>query len=268
MGTHRFEIPHFNVQPRLTWHFSSKIGKLEAKGGAKARTINSPIIVILHNFAGTEDNFSKHVELLNDLGYDVVTFDLSWHKHGGRKIFAGFIRQAWSKEVTDAYHEIIKVRPIIPFSFSGPSFCAIDAVAAIIENHPDKIKAMIFDSGPFENYHQCIKNMLSLYYKIKSKFIVNTLATGLFLAWDPITSKTTSRKFQKIFSTKPSLPILSLQGAQDLVIPMKYIQDLFSSAHPQNFKQVIFDKGSHLTSLKEEPEKYKQTLQKFLFDLG
>lgn len=253
----KIRIPQLNVQPRLTWHFS-----------VKPQAKDNSIIVMVHNFAGTEDNFPKHIQLLNDMGYDVVTFDLSWHKHGGPKLFTNFVRREWSKEVKQAITEVLKERSVIAFGFSGPSFCVIDAVSDIVQKNPEAIKGMIFDSGPFEHHAECVKNMLELHFKIKSKIMLKAILTTLVLAWEPLPSETNKRKFGRLFKAKPRMPILSLQPRLDRVVPIEYIQECFEKAQPQNYTEVVFEKGGHLTSLKEEPDKYKEALQKFLFALG
>ncbi len=247
----------FRAEPHLTWHFSSDIKDSYFR----------PVIALIHNFGGTEEHFLKHVQYLNQLGFDAVTFDLSWHKNGDRVIFFRRIRKAWSKEIKTALTEILQKRDIIVFTFSGLGACTFDAVAELLPRHRDKIKSLIFDSGPFDEYSTCVDRMLEYYYGIKTKWLRSALTKLLVFAWDPENSQTTRQKIAEILKLKPELPVLSIEGARDKIVPIAFIQNCFEMIRntSQHFTQVIFELGGHLTSFKEEPAKYKATLRKFLF---
>lgn len=239
--------------PELTWHFSEKPGAQQ-----------KPVAAIVHNFAGTQDNFVKHVSLLNDLGFDVVTFDLNWHKHGHKKIFNNFLMPYWAGEIEGAFSEILETRQLIAFCFSGLSFCAISKLPKLMKRYSGKVKALVFDSGPFENYIQCIRNMVKLYLGIKNRFKAELLTQFFVFTWGPHSMASVHENFKKIFEVNPDLPVLSFQGLQDGIVPQEYIHACFENPTPKNFTEVIFKNGGHLTSLKEEPEKYKSVLEKFL----
>ncbi|MBK9294259.1 MAG: hypothetical protein IPM57_07420 [Oligoflexia bacterium] len=248
----------FATSPTLTWHFSSvKDSQLRAA------------VVLIHNFGGSQDQFSKHIGLFNNLGFDVVSFDLSWHKNGKHRIFFKRLRSAWAEEIESAFREILKTRvQIIPFTFSGIGVCTIDAAINILKAKRDvanvAIQKMIFDSGPFDHTEKCVDNMLYHYYEIKNSLLRDAMTKFMTFNWDPQNSETTIKRFGQLNEIYPDMSVLSLQGKLDKIVPYEFIQSCFNRSGLKNVTQVLFDTGGHLTSLKEEPEKYKNVVTTFL----
>lgn len=248
------------MKPLIKWHWAQN----------KALTLNLPptreAIALVHNFGGSQENFSKHIQLLNGLGFDVAAFDLSWHPLGHKKFILKPLRKHWAEEIFLVFQEITRVRPIIPFAFSGLGVCVIDAVARLLQQSPEMIASLIFDSGPFIENQQCIENMLEFHFQLPSKAIRKSLAWSLDKAWDPHNTESTRSSLEKILKIKPRLSLLSLQGLEDKIVPQAYIEACFAPVKraSENYAQVIFEKGGHLTSLKMEPEKYHMVVGKFL----
>jgi esterase/lipase len=244
------------ILPSITWHFSDP------------SAIQRPAIVIVHNFGGTQDQFSKHIDLLNSLGYDVAIFDLSWHKHGSKRIFLKPLSIAWGEEIKAAFEEVLKKRvQIIPFSFSGVAAATLDACVNVLKNKRDisniAISKIILDSGPFDQPEKCVDNMLHFYFGMNGKFKRELFSKVLMLFWGYDYSDKIQKNFQELKSLSPDLKILSLQGQQDKIVPYSYIQSCLNRA-AINIQQILFEKGGHLTALKEEPEKYTHIVNSFL----
>lgn len=251
----------FSKLPTLTWHFSS------LKDSA-----TKPVVALIHNFGGSQDQFAKHIQLFNSLGLDVVSFDLSWHKNGNHRLFLKRVRKAWAEEIEFAFKEILKTRlQIIPFTFSGIGVCTIDAVVEILKVRREvsniAVSKMIFDSGPFDQTEKCVDNMLHYYYGLKFSLLRDVLTKFMTFNWDPENSETTQIKLKELSKLYQDIQILSLQGKMDKIVPYQFIQSCFERSAINNVTQVLFTTGGHLTSLKEDPVLYRESILKFLVEV-
>ena len=217
------------------------------------RKPGSALVVFVHFFGGHQRILKRHIQLVNDLGYDAFAFnmparlDLGW-----RLLFSSKfgLKHLYSR-MLDFYLDQIDGKKII-FSFSNPSASAIESIA----NRDSKdIQALICDSGPSGKFMQSAWNLAM--QQQKNPYLM--IFFSFF--W--------SFKFHldlggQLASLPLGFPILSIQPMKDPVIPPDHIQKVFKPDQLTGLKIYQPIEAGHLNALKINPEEYRKHLQDFL----
>lgn len=205
----------------------------------------------------------RHVEFVNDLGFDAVTFNLTFdqkfwlkkipisrtHKFG--------LRYIWGDDIEDILALI--PGPKILFAFSNPAAAAADAM---IRRQSKDMVAMITDSGPFVQMPRCSYNLLAKHYKIRPLPLLIPATAGLAVLWGLTHSKDLQQDLLKL---PKDFPILSIRGWEDPLVPVSAIDEAFAPAKDHlRYETLAFPKGGHLNGLKDFPEAYKGKVAAFL----
>jgi hypothetical protein len=221
------------------------------------------VVFFVHFYLGSKTLIKRHIEFVNELGFDAFAFNLldtkefltnpmSKKKHLG-------IKHIWADQIESLLNSIPQKKII--FSFSNPSASAIEAMS--YRSCLD-IKGLICDSGPSGKFLISAYNLFR-YYKEKGMLesVVKALATPLF--W----SQYLHNDITKHLNTFPKgFPILSIRGWKDTLIPPDHIDSVFEG-HPQlSWRKLSLPKAGHLNGLKDFKEMYTQGLKAFLFEIG
>ncbi|MDZ4677414.1 MAG: alpha/beta hydrolase [Oligoflexia bacterium] len=234
---------------------------------------NRPIIVFVHHYGGSEKTLRRHAELATKLGFDCVTFNLT---HDGinlksvihnfpRILFMWSAQKSWSIEVTNVLDQLGDRKKII-FAFSGPSACAIRAIASRYKKNVFDIEAYICDSGPFYDPWWCTREMLKELHGMTSTWPRELILAFMMTRWDLNHKNNVRRGLSHIVHHKPDIPILSLQGAKDGIVPPEQISPVFKGIGFTNYNECILEKAGHLTGLKNDPAAYETAVKNFLRD--
>jgi pimeloyl-ACP methyl ester carboxylesterase len=221
---------------------------------------NKPTVVLLHYTFGNHKILQRHVEMFNDLGHSTVTFNL----FGGSTITeqspykqshkVHFLYSLWIEQITDVLDTV--TGPKIFFAMSFPSFSAFIASSG----RADVIK-FICDGGPFGDVLGCIYRLYDQqgrFFNPVWRFIVSV--SGLI--W--LGPHAGGRLSNALDQWKPNVPILSIRGGEDTVVPPKVIDGVFRP-HKQ-LKVIGFEiaGAGHLDALKKFPEVYTGKIREFL----
>ncbi len=220
------------------------------------------LIVFVHHFGGSKLTMRRHVHFVNELGFDALTFNLSFNEGFwlqriplSRTKRIG-LRHIWGDEVEDVLNAV--PGPKIVFAFSNPAATAIDAIA---RRKAKDIKGLITDSGPFAQMLRCSWNLLSQQYVVKNR-VLRVYATGfLNLLWGV---DHTQRLHKDIASLPKNFPVLSIRGWNDRLVPVSTIDDAYSGVEHLKYETLALPKGEHLNGLKDFPEDYKPKVARFL----
>lgn len=216
-----------------------------------------PIVFFVHHFQGNEKNLKKHVELVNNLGFDASTFQLSWHAPQWILTPERTLHRAWEKDILFIFEKI--KRPFVLFSFSGPGAAAIQALS----KHTNLMRGMIFDSGPFWDLKLCYDNLLNEYYGVHNFLLRQLMVFPMAFLLARSHQRDLSAGLKVIQEAHPDLPILSIQGQKDSLVPAHQI-DLVFQNRGFNSLNILNLPCGHLTGLKECPEAYKFSINGYL----
>lgn len=205
----------------------------------------------------------RHVDFVNDLGYDAVTFHLSFNKHiwltrtpiSRTKEFG--LRYIWGDEVEDVLNAV--PGPKIVYAFSNPAAAAIDAVA---RRRAGDIRALITDSGPFIHMWRCSWNLLSQEYVVKNRLLRIPATTFLTALWG---LRHTTNLHRDLLQLPKDFPVLSIRGWEDPLVPVECIDDAFAPAlHHLHYETLALPKAKHLNALKDFGDDFRPKVSRFL----
>ena len=214
----------------------------------------SALIVFVHFFGGHQRILKRHIQLVNELGYDTFAFnmparlDLSWKllfssRFGLKHLYARML---------SFYLDQIEGDKII-FSFSNPSASAIEVITNRL-NKKDVI-ALICDSGPSGKFMKSAWNLAMQRQKNPYLMVFFSFFWSLKFHLD-IKGQLTQ--------LPTGFPILSIQPMKDPVIPPDHIQSVFKLKDLVGLKVYQPQEAGHLNALKINPEEYRNQLQDFL----
>lgn len=217
------------------------------------------VIFFVHFYEGSKEFLKKHIELVNQLGFDAFAFNLIDKKALlvnplSRKKIPG-MKHIWADQINDLLN-LIPQKKII-FSFSNPSSSAIEAMAQ--RNTLDTV-ALICDSGPSDKF---LTSVFHLYQHLKKdgvfKSISNTLITPLI--WSPFLHTDIHIDLQKF---PKGFKILSIRGWKDLLIPPDHIDAIFEKHANLDWRKLSLPKAGHLNGLKDFKNEYQTGVESFL----
>jgi pimeloyl-ACP methyl ester carboxylesterase len=235
-----------------------------------------PLIVFVHHYDGSEKTLRRHAELVNNLGFDCVTFNLSANQEGDginlKSVVKNFpnilllwsAQKRWSLEVTNVLDQLGPRKKIL-FAFSGPSACAIRAIASRFKRGVFDIVGFICDSGPFYDPWYCTREMLKEVHGMTKPWPREPVLAFMMTRWDLNHKTNVRRGLAHILKYNPAFPILSLQGAHDTIVPPEQIQPVFKDMGFTNYHECVLEKAGHLTGLKNDPAVYEKVVGEFLY---
>ena len=221
------------------------------------------LIVFVHFFGGRKVHMRRHVDFVNKLGFDAITFNLSfsekfWIKRLPISRQNDFgLRYIWGDEIEDVLNAA--PGPKIVFAFSNPAAAAIDA---IVRRSAKDVRALVTDSGPFVQMIRCSWNLLKYEYGVKNIFARVPALIGLGTFWGLEHSKHLHRD---LMALPKDFPVLSIRGWEDQLVPVSAIDEAYAPAvNHLRFETLALPKAGHLTGLKDFPDDYKPRVAKFL----
>lgn len=225
------------------------------------------VVVFVHHFGGNHKTTRRHVMMMNDFGYDCVTFSLSCNfdkfsienylKVSGKGLISkGGIVQRWSDEINFIVNSI--EQPILFYSFSSPSL----AVPYVILNHKDKVKGWICDGGPFFSLHKGFSRYYKRIHNIHNPIALKGFQIIANFVWRNFILE--KKILNQLKNLKPQMPILNIRGMKDLLVFPEDIDQVFNPVKEHlNISIVELEKAGHLDGLARFPNEYKNSIQKF-----
>jgi pimeloyl-ACP methyl ester carboxylesterase len=219
-------------------------------------------VVFVHHFGGSKKSLTRHVNAINQLGFDAVVFNLIFSdtKPKDRLPITADLkfgtRHIWTEQI-EAVLNAIPGRKII-YSFSMPS---ASALAAISRRNAKDVAAWVCDGGPFLSLTRCVWNLYKHEYEVKSR-LVRGAFTGLSLVLFGLGFE---REVKEMLLRLPEgFPVLSIRGWDDPLVAPVAIDQVFEQQTHLEIEMLSFGEGRHLDGLKRFPEQYLARLEKFL----
>lgn len=221
------------------------------------------LIFFVHFYEGSKTQLKRHIDLVNELGFDAFAFNL--HSKSSflinpisRKKIPG-IKHIWADQIVDLLNLLPQKK--IVFSFSNPSASAIEAMAD--RNNIDTV-ALICDSGPSDNF---LGSAFHLFQHFKKDGLLSSLAKTIItpMIWSPFLHSDMHLHLEKF---PKGFKILSIRGWKDDLIPPNHIDGTFERHANLDWKKLSLPKASHLNGLKDFRNDYIAGLKPFLEDVG
>lgn len=218
-------------------------------------------ILFVHHFGGSPKNMHRHVALVNELGFDAVTFQLLINDFIPKQVpITGELRvgarHIWAEQVENMLNHI-PGRKIV-YSFSMPS---LGALRAIGRRRANDVTAWVCDGGPFLDLIKCVWNLLEHEVKVENK-IVRSLASVYGYAMFGMGAE---RQVEKAAAALPRMfPVLSIRGEKDPLVPVSAIEEVFKHAPQIELVRAHLENGKHLDGLKNFPQEYRSFIEPFL----
>lgn len=217
------------------------------------------LIFFVHFYGGSKKTLRRHIEWVNEEGYDAFAFDLIGEANLKNLPFTSDLRFGLKHQYAEQIENLLNAIPgtKIVFAFSNPSAGAIEALG---RRQCHDIKSLIVDSGPSGKF---LASVVNLYRKERKHSWPQSLALTVFLSF--FWGLTLNRSLQKdLKNFPPGFPILSVIGGLDTLIPPDHIEAVFEKQPHLQWQKLYLPEGGHLNGLKDFSEIYKSTVKKFL----
>lgn len=235
----------------------TKVLKYPAKNKKHTETV-----VFIHHMFGNYRTTRRHQIMVNEMGYDCVSFDLvlasddslSWFNPLLKKLHLR-IFEIWKLQIEEVLNQV-KGNKVV-FSFSGPSLSSLLAVGG----RKDIVK-VICDGGPFDDMEDCLKSMFEVEQGMS--FQPFNWALSFFMAkiWGEKKALKHIHECLKQWDSK--VPILSIRGGEDPIIPSQSIDKIFQAHQELPIDIFVFPQGKHIDGLKSFKEVYIEKINSFL----
>ena len=223
------------------------------------------VVILVPFFGGEKIQLKRHLDLFNEIGYDVTIVNLtkpalsrdfqfisSRGKYG--------MKEVWTEQVEAAMNWIPQKK--ILFGFSNPSSCAIEAVA---RRHAVGVSAIVCDSGPTTRlwaslYHYYQYNEPISFLPLR--LLATTLTTHM---WNVSGDNDLSEALK---SLPENFPIFSIRGWKDNLIPPQDIDRHFEPHKHLDWRKLSLPDAGHLNGLRDFESEYVGPLTKFLAEVS
>jgi hypothetical protein len=222
------------------------------------------LIFFAHFFKGHKKTLRRHVELVNDLGYDAYVFNLQ--DDFGEHYYVPYsetsekfgMKHALADQIEEHLSELPEYKSKIIFAFSNVAGSAIEAM---VRRDEKDIVALICDSGPGASFVQSSFKLAQEQFEIK--FLpFKILATPLvILGWSKGMNNDVPDDLQKL---PKDFPVLSIRGWKDKLISPSSIDKIFEPCKNLNWTKLALPEAGHVSGLKEFPLEYRAGLESFL----
>ncbi|MFN3455672.1 MAG: DUF829 domain-containing protein [Pseudobdellovibrio sp.] len=227
------------------------------------------LIFFAHFFKGHKKALKRHIELVNELGFDAYVFNLKDdakdhyyvpYSHVSKKFG---MKHALADQIEEHLNLLSDYKTKIMFAFSNVAACAIEAMARRFKAQQTDIIAMICDSGPGGPSHF----LYSSYKLLEHQMGVSSLPLRLVgtpamaLGWSPSLHKDINNDLNDF---PQGFPLLSIRGWRDKLIAPKDIDEVFEDQKNLNWKKLSLPEAGHLNGLRDFPSEYVPALTEFL----
>jgi hypothetical protein len=225
------------------------------------------LIFFAHFFKGHKKVLRRHIELVNELGYDAYVFNLRDELDDHYFLPYSYVsekfgmKHALADQIEDHLNLLPEYKTKIVYAFSNIGGCAIEAMA---RRQQQDVIALICDSGPGASFIYSSYKLVQEQYKVK--FLpLKVLATPLVMfGWSKDLQKDIPEDLKKL---PEGFPVLSIRGWKDKLISPGHIDKIFEPCKNIHWVKLALPDAGHLDGLKLCPSEYKAGVVNFLSTL-
>lgn len=237
-------------------------GSWQQKFSSKSR-LYEPVVVFVPHFGGTIPSMRRHIEFVNELGFDAVAIHLShnhWRDSHPLPLTSQLefgLRHMWADEIERALNSINEKK--IVYSFSFPSVSALEALA---RRNASDIEGWVCEGGPFLDIYKCTWNLFTHAIRLKN-IGLRALVTAFSPTW--LGALNYEKDIRAYLERLPKrFPVLSIRSWQDRLVPPSAIDEIFDGQDHLQYQVLSLPESDHLMSLLQCPEDYKPRVALFL----
>jgi hypothetical protein len=222
-------------------------------------------VLLVPFFGAKKKNLQRHIEFLNESGFDCVVFELrdNWSEMTNNLFSSKMqfgMKHVWADQIEGLLNDIPGDK--ILFSFSNPSASAIEAIA---KRNAADIKGLICDGGPSgQLWHSMVNyfthEMNLLLYPVKAAAAIASASL-----WHPNFLKVMHEDLEKF---PKGFRLLSIRGWKDPLISPKMIDMVFEPHTQIDWQKLGLPEGKHVNGLKDHPDEYKLPVLQFLKEIA
>jgi hypothetical protein len=223
----------------------------------------SESVLFVPHYGGSLGSMKRHIQMVNDLGFDAYAFpSAKIDKHQVKKFALapntkfGLV-EIWADQVEQVLNHIEGKK--IVFSFSSPSYGVVKALAR--RNCVD-VKAWLCDGGPWYGHAWLsIWNYFTHADPIENPVVKAFASTLTVYLWG-FGFQEEYRKELKQFSNE--FPVLSIRGWKDPMVPAKNIEAGFEGMDNLDLYVLGLPEAGHLNGLRDFRQEYAPRVKQFL----
>lgn len=225
------------------------------------------LIFFVHFFQGHKKALKRHIELVNNLGFDAYVFNLKDapkahayipYSHATKKFG---MKHALADQISEHLNLLNQYSEKIVFAFSNVAGCAIEAMARRYSQNNNDVKAMVCDSGPGAQFIYSSYKLLQEQIGVKSLALKILGTPAVALGWSPRLHKDLT---QDLKTFPQNFPLLSIRGWRDKLISPSHIDEVFEPHKNIQWKKLALPEAGHLNGLRDFPSEYEPGLETFL----
>lgn len=226
------------------------------------------LIFFAHFFKGHKKALRRHIELVNELGFDAYAFNLKDsakehffvpYSHTAKRFG---MKHALADQIQQHLDLLTDYKTKIVFAFSNVAGCAIEAMARRLKENKNDVVAMVCDSGPGGgNFLQSSYMLLQEQIGVESLPLKLLGTPAVAFGWSPKLNKDITRDLDNF---PQGFPILSIRGWRDKLISPKDIDKVFDHHDNLNWKKLSLPEAGHLNGLRDFPSEYRPAVESFL----
>lgn len=221
------------------------------------------IIFFVPFYQGKKSQLQRHIDFVNELGFDAFAFELEGDHTDilkGRIPLTAQKKFGAKHRYSEQIEQLLNMLPgqKIVFSFSNPCAAAFEALA---RRQCSDTKAMICDSGPTAKFIPSAWNLYTHEMKVNFLPLKALLTPLLSFGWSPLLHKDIHKDLKQF---PKGYPILSIRGWKDKLIPPAHIDEVFSPHKNLDWQKLSLPEGGHLNGLRDFPDEYRPTVEDFL----
>ena len=222
------------------------------------------LIFFAHFYKGHKKALKRHIQFMNDLGYDAYAFNLkdSPKDHFGLPYSHVSKKFGMKHALADQIEEHLNLLSAYPkkivFAFSNIAGCAIEAMA---RRTSSDIIAMICDSGPSMKFITSTYNLYTHMFPIKFLPFRVVATSVLAYGWSFDLHKDIISDLQKF---PKNFPLLSIRGWKDPLIKPQDIDLCFEPCKNIIWQKLALPEAGHLNGLRDFSSEYRPAVTDFL----
>jgi hypothetical protein len=208
---------------------------------------------MVHHYGGNKFSFKRQIDYLNDVGFDVFTFDLPTRTFG--------MRERWINAIAQVFDQVPEKKFV--YSFSSPSMATLPAIA---NRGARDIAGWICDGGPFTHIVAGMSNLVHEGFFGGTPFKNATVQSYYSKILGPVIARLwggpdfEERMREALLRLPKGFPIISFRATADKLVFPEMIDDFFKLAPGLSVLPVLLERSEHIAGFKDQSERYKTFL--------
>ena len=217
---------------------------------------NNNWVIVVHGFTSDHLNMINRAEKFNNLGYNVLLFDLRGHLNSEGKYITMGVKDSDDIKLWCDY--LVKEMSAKKIVLYGISMGAASVMMALDKDLPKEVKVAIEDCGYTSIYDEYKYQLKNLFHLPAFPFIdICNLYARLFAKFD-------FKKNSAIKSIRnTNIPLLLIHGTKDTFVPYYMLEELNNNCKSKH-KTFVVEGANHTEAQNLDYDNYWKTVENFI----